>query len=470
MKTKGIRFKLTIWYALAFSVAGSLVFLSFYLLTKQALYYQTDSSLTTHGLKVMEVALRAGTGMHDDLAKQAFLDEFAKIPGMLIVIADREGKIIGSSSSANGEAIDSLVKDVIQSNEQSFLNRKVGVTNLRFWTNPIVKDGQPIGVILVAHPIDIIENSLSNLVSAMSIVYVSLVLLTTFGGYWLAKRATKPIREIVEKITRITAENLNERVMVHRSGDEIEELSETFNSLMDRLDSAFKRERQFIGDVAHELKTPLATLQGEIELALSRKRVAAEYKITLSEALVDTKRLGKTLANILDLAWSQADTKMEEVGLTSLTEEIQEIARKLSFQKKIVIKSKIKKGVVVKGRRDKLMRAILNLVDNAIKYTPNKGLVEIGLFEDKDQVVIRVKDSGAGISKIDLPHIFERFYRGNKTEKTLGSGLGLAIAKAIVEAHRGKLVIMSKKGKGTTATISLPKLTRVFMNSSYPVS
>ncbi|MFZ2202174.1 MAG: hypothetical protein WAV56_02135, partial [Microgenomates group bacterium] len=143
MKLRGIRFKLTIWYALAFSIAGSLIFLAFYLLTKQALYYQTDTTISAHGLKVTEVALRQGTGMHDDLAKQAFLDEFAKIPGMLIIIADEEGKIVGSSlASENDKVIDSLVREVIQSDEQTFLNRKVGVTNLRFWTNPVIKEGR----------------------------------------------------------------------------------------------------------------------------------------------------------------------------------------------------------------------------------------------------------------------------------------------------------------------------------------
>ena len=123
MKLRGIRFQLTIWYALAFSVAGSLVFLSFYLLTRQALYYQTDTTISAHGLKVLEVALRQGTGMHDDLAKQAFLDEFAKIPGMLIVIADNEGEIVGSSAAYgdSNETIGALMKEVVRLDKQSFL-------------------------------------------------------------------------------------------------------------------------------------------------------------------------------------------------------------------------------------------------------------------------------------------------------------------------------------------------------------
>lgn len=461
MKLRGIRFKLTMWYALAFSIAGSLVFLSFYLLTRQALYYQTDTTISAHGLKVLEVALRQGTGMHDDLAKQAFLDEFAKIPGMLIIIADKEGKIVGSSlASENDEVINSLVREVIQSGEQTFLNRKVGATNLRFWTNPIIKEGRMIGVILVAHPIDVIENSLSALVSAMSVVYVSLVLVTTFGGYLLAKKATQPISEMTEKIMRISAENLNERVGVRRTNDEIQELSETFNSLMDRLDSAFTRERQFIGDVAHELKTPLATLQGEIELALAKKRKTKEYEHTLKEALIDAKRLGKTLANILDLAWSQTDAKMEKVNLTEVVEELTEVAKKLAIQKHVIIKSNIAKNAFIQGKKDKVARAILNLVDNAIKFVPSKGRVEIGLTQEKNRAVVKITDNGSGIDKADLPHIFERFFRGNKTE-TAGSGLGLPIAKAIIEAMRGKLTITSQKGGGATAIVYLPLATRL---------
>lgn len=459
MKPRGIRFKLTIWYALAFSVAGSIIFLSFYLLTRQALYYQTDISLSTHGLKVMEVALRQDTGMHDGLAKQAFLDEFAKIPGMLVIIADKGGKVLSSSLSygENNQAIDSLSKEAALYKESTFQNKEVGTTNLRFWVNPIIKEGQTMGVILVAHPIDVIENSLSALVSAMSIVYVSLVMLTTFGGFLLAKKATKPISEITQKIRRITAENLNERVGVTKTDDEIEELSETFNGLMDRLDSAFKRERQFIGDVAHELKTPLTTLTGEIELALSKKRKSEDYRQTLKEALIDARRLSTTLRDLLDLAWTQTDAKHEKVALSMLVADIAKVAKKLALAKRIRIRGKIEGKLFVLGRKDKLSRAILNLVENAIKFSPEKGLVEIGAKKEGDFTVIEIADNGGGISKADKPHIFERFFRGNRTG-TAGSGLGLPIAQAIIEAHRGKIKIESAKDRGTTAKVYLPSL------------
>ncbi len=456
MKHKGIRFKLTIWYALAFSIAGSLIFLSFYLLTRQALYYQTDTSLSSHGLKVMEVALRTDTGMHDSLAKQAFLDEFAKIPGMLVVIADSEGKVVGSSLSYGEEnaEIDSLVKEVIQLNKLVFLSRKIGTNNLRFWVNPINKEGKLVGVILVAHPIDVIEKSLSALVSAMSVVYFSLVMLTIFGGYLLAKKATRPISEITEKIKRITAKNLNQRVGVRKTDDEIQELAETFNGLMDRLDRSFSRERQFIGDIAHELKTPLATLSGEIELALAKKRKSEEYRRALSEASIDAKRLGNTLKDILDLAWSKTDVKLERVDLSAVVHDLAEVAKKLGFNKRIKVEEEVDKKIYVLGKRDKLARAVLNLIDNAIKFTPESGLVKVRLKKEGGKAVIEVIDNGNGIDETDLPHIFERFYRGKTVVD--GSGLGLAITKAITEAMRGKIAIVSNKGAGTTARIRLP--------------
>ena len=462
MKLRGIGFKLTVWYALAFSIAGSIIFLSFYLLTKQALYYQTDAALSTHGQKVMEVALRRGADMHDELAKQAFLDEFAKIPGMLIVIGDNKGEIIGSSAvyGNDNETIVALVKEVVKSNQPAFFSRRVGALILRFWTQSISKDGQTIGVILVAHPIEIIEKSLADLVSAMSIVYVGLVILTTFGGYLLSRKATAPVRELTEKITRITAENLDERVMVRRTGDEIEELSTTFNGLLDRLDRAFRRERQFIGDLAHELKTPLATLRGEIELALARKRGAAQYRRALGESLTDAKRLSETLANILDLAWSKTDTQMEKVNLSSLMSDLAEVAEKMAGLKKIRVKHNIAKRTFVLGKRDKLSRAILNLIDNAVKFSPNKGEVIIYLGKEKGGAVVKISDNGEGIKKADKPHIFNRFYRGKNTGTT-GSGLGLPIALAIVTAHQGRLSITSKRGGGTTATIYLPQYNKL---------
>ena len=218
------------------------------------------------------------------------------------------------------------------------------------------------------------------------------------------------------------------------------------------MNEAFVRERQFIGDVAHELKTPVATLKGGIEVTISKIRTNEEYKKAFDETLIDVNRLSSTIKNILDLAWigaENANLDDKHFDLSGALIELQEIATKLGSQKHLILKGEIEPDIVVGGAEDKLSRAVLNIIDNAIKYTPSGGSVVMSLRKKKGNAVIEVKDTGIGIPEKESEHIFERFYRGSKAAKTLGSGLGLAIAQGIIQAHRGNIEIKSKAGKGT---------------------
>lgn len=257
----------------------------------------------------------------------------------------------------------------------------------------------------------------------------------------------------------ITSKNLDDRIDDIQTNDEIGELAETFNKLLDRLHAAFKREQQFIADVAHELKTPLATLRSTIEVALQQKRESADYQKALEDALSETHRLSSTLKNVLDLAWSetpQEHKNAKSFNLSDLMDELLETAQKMAVQKKIVVSGSIAKNIMVYGFKDKLGRAILNIIDNAIKYTSQKGKIELVVKKDSISVLLIVKDTGRGISQKDIVHIFDRFYRGSSSERVFGSGLGLAIAKAIVHSHQGEIKVKSKIGQGTAFTITLP--------------
>lgn len=259
----------------------------------------------------------------------------------------------------------------------------------------------------------------------------------------------------------ISSENLSERIRDVGGENEIGELARSFNSLLDRLDDAFKRERQFITDVAHELKTPSATLQGGIEIALSKERTKEEYREALEEALIDARRQSKTLSNILDLAWSESNSNQDdkkEINLSRLFEDLEDIVIKLAKPKDITVEKTIEKNVLVPsiGTKDKLARAFLNILENAVKYTPRKGRIRILLKKEHSHAKIQVSDTGIGIAEKDLPHVFERFYRGSGTDKTLGSGLGLAITQSIIHGHLGKIQVKSIPGKGTTIIVVLP--------------
>lgn len=462
MNARSVRFRLTLWYSSAFFVTAAVVFAIFYLVISQILFRQTDSTLSSHGDKILEVLNRSESGMHTMLEKQAFIRDFSEIPGMLVIILDNSGRVINSSitSSPNEAVLSRLFQDSQGSNRPTYSNETVAGSTMRFWTSAVRdSQGQLSGVVLVAHPIDVVKSSLENLLIILTVILVVSVIPAIFGGYFLAKRALEPISQISEELKRISSASLDKRVVNPATGDELEELSGTFNNLLDQLGLAFKRERQFIGDVAHELKTPLSTLQSSVEITLSKKRSNEEYRQGYTESLIDINRISSTLKNILDLAWSDADDAVVSGKVFNLSEELLELrdmAAKMANAKKINISGKIDKSIFISGKKDKLSRALLNVIDNAVKYTPEEGIVALNLFKRSGKAIVEVKDTGSGIPEEDIPRIFERFYRGGKASKTFGSGLGLAIARAAVDSHHGEIRVASRVGHGTTFTVTLP--------------
>ncbi len=289
----------------------------------------------------------------------------------------------------------------------------------------------------------------------LSLLFLTLALL----GFTIIYKITKSLTYLSSRIRMISSKNLDERISGINSNDEIGELAQTFNQMIDRLNEAFKREQQFIADVAHEMKTPLSTLRSTVEITLSRKRSNEEYEKTFAEILKDTNRLSSTLKNVLDLAWSETSLEQKNANTFNLTElmtELSDVAKKMALKKNIKIEESIDKNIEIFGYREKLERALLNIIDNAIKYTSKNGKVSITASKNSRHATIKVKDSGIGIAVNDIPSIFDRFYRGSSTDKVFGSGLGLAIAKSIINAHRGEINVKSRVGEGSTFTIILP--------------
>lgn len=460
------------WYALIFSVAMAVVFFAFYFLTQQSLLSHTDAAITAHNEKIVEIISQEDTTMNQSFINDGriFVQQFSEMPGMLLVIGDPYGKILYQSQDlgANETTITDLLEKSANIIRPTFVNHNIGATPLRFGVFPAERDGQLKAIVLMGQPMDVIQKSLNALTLTLVSVYFGLLVLTIIGGFLLARKALSPIAQVSKQLKKISAENLKERVPESETGDEIEELSQTFNSLLDHLDEAFVRERQFIGDVAHELKTPIATLKGGIEVTMTKSRTNEEYKKAFGETLIDVNRLSTTIKNILDLAWIGAEnTNLGEnqFDLSGTLIELQEIAVKLASQKHIFLRGEVESGIVVGGAEDKISRAVLNIIDNAIKYTPPGGSVIMSLRKRRGNAVIEVKDTGIGVPENELEHIFERFYRGSKTVKVLGSGLGLAITQGIVKAHRGEILVTSKAGKGTLVLITLPLFKKSFMSS-----
>lgn len=291
-------------------------------------------------------------------------------------------------------------------------------------------------------------------------VYVlgALFLILSVIGFVIIYRITKSITNLSNQIRQISSKNLDKRISSNRSDDEIGQLASSFNELLDRLDVAFKRERQFIADVAHEMKTPIATLRSSFEVTLHKERSNEEYKKIIKDSISETDRLTTTLKDVLDLAWSEVPNEnlRSKFNLSELMFEMSEIAQKLAIKKKISVIYTIAPHIQMFGFRERLGRAILNIIDNAIKYTFQNGKITISLIQEFNNALITIKDSGQGIEEAELNQIFDRFYRGSKTNKIFGAGLGLAIAKATVGIHKGAIKVESKPKLGSTFTIALP--------------
>jgi heavy metal sensor kinase len=287
--------------------------------------------------------------------------------------------------------------------------------------------------------------------------------LLSFGGWFLAGRLLEPVVNITRAARRINAGNLSKRIHVEDTRDELSQLAETFNSMLARLEDSFNRTRQFTADASHELRTPLAILKGETEVALRWGKDPEELRQTLESNLEEIDRMGRIIEDLLLLAKSEAGELRLDIREFSLGDLLQDLylqGKTLGEQKAIDISLSLQviEDIRLKGDQFHLHRLMLNLVNNAIKYTPENGRVEIRLAVEGNEAVLAVADSGIGIAAEHLPHLFERFYRVDEARNRSagGTGLGLAIVKSIAEAHEGRVEIESTPGTGSVFTIRLP--------------
>jgi signal transduction histidine kinase len=296
-------------------------------------------------------------------------------------------------------------------------------------------------------------------VGVASIVLVPLVvLLTSFGGWLIAGRALAPIGSIDTTLRAIEATDLSRRVEVHPPDRELSALVGTINGLLARLERAFQDLRDFTADASHQLQTPLTIMKSSIELA---RTSPAEMSPTLLDDLEEeVDDMSSVVAELQALSLADADAQESnrtEVDLSELCMDAAEILKALGESRDVTVEADVVPGVTLWGDPAKLKQVVLNLGDNAIKYTPEGGRVTVRLRREDGLAALQVTDSGVGISPEHLRRIFDRFFRGRAGDKeTRGSGLGLAIAKRIVEVHRGTIHASSQPGSGTTFSVRFP--------------
>jgi heavy metal sensor kinase len=346
-----------------------------------------------------------------------------------------------------------------EAGRETFETVELPTMSLRVLTMPIVAGGQIERLVQVAVPLDAVETARRRFLLILAGLAPLAILGAAAGGWWLAGRALAPVDAMVESARRITAEDLSQRVAVPPADDELGRLASGLNDMLARLERAFSSARRFSADAAHELRTPLTILKGEVEVALASTQTPDEYRRVLASAQEEVDRLAALVEDLLFLARADAGVApppQDSVDLRAVLDDAGPALIALAERGGQHLTVDTNGPVLVRGSAPLLLRVVVNLVDNAIKYTPTGGQVFVRLAA-AGQAELTVRDTGPGIAADDQARVFDRFFRGDPARERGGTGLGLALTRSIVQLHGGRITVESQPGQGTCFRVWLPR-------------
>lgn len=333
---------------------------------------------------------------------------------------------------------------------------------LRTLRIPVRLAGNEQYILVIADSLSGVFGILSRRLLGIMISFPFVLLFTSFLGGVFADRVLGPVKKIAETAEGITRKSLERRVELEDVDEEIKFLAEAFNRMIERLEKSFLHIGEFSSHVAHELKTPLAIIRGDVQVTLKSEQDSGEYKRVLEETLYETSRMLRVIDDLLIVSRFDYEPNVFQytmIDVRTFLADIFEKARILASEKKLdLLFENPETKAVIRGDDVHLRRLFFNLINNAIKFTPSGGQIRLSSEADAERIRISVRDSGPGIPEKDLPRVFERFFRGRQVADGMpGSGLGLAISEIIVRAHHGTIQVESKPGEGTCFTVTLPR-------------
>lgn len=465
-----IRLRLTLWYVFLLAIILIVFSGTLYAILSFSLLNELDRTLERRAAEVQNGATAAFDLQSDPrgfLSRGRLLIPSANTfatPGVYVQVTTPDGTMVSRSENLGDQTLTisaDLVARVARG-DSSYANTTSSNIPLRVYASPLALRSQTIGIIIVAQSLQPTNDTLARLAALLAGGVFLGLLFAAVGGAILADRALAPIDRVTRTAQSITASNdLNRRIEGAKSRDEVGLLAATFNEMLARIDGIFRAQQQFVADVSHELRSPLTAIRGNLDLL---RRGAAEDAAQRADALgaIDSEsaRMQRLVSDLLLLAQADAGFKirMERVELDTLVLDVYRQGRAMARDVTVALGKEDQAQVM--GDPDRLKQLLMNLVDNAIKHTPSGGSITISLERDEQWVRIAVSDTGIGIPAADLPKIFDRLYRVDKSRARDkgGTGLGLAIAKWIAEAHGGRIDAQSQVGKGSVFTVWLPIL------------
>lgn len=459
-----LRVRLTLWYGCALAMVLITFSVVLYVLTARNLRDDIDQSLEeTATAAVRSLQERGFLPLIDEEELLSQFPELARIDKFFQIFSPSGTITIRSPNIRQHEVPLSRTALEATFNGQTILEsaKYPHEPPLRLISVPIIHRGNLLYIVQVGTSMESIEDTLRRFLILLIVAMPIALAVSLAAGWFLAGRALRPVDAITLAAQRIAAGDLSQRLTMPTAPDEIGRLAGTFNNMIGRLDTSFRQIRQFTSDASHELRTPLTVMKGETELVLRRPRALEDYQSVLESNLEEIDRMTRIVEELLFLSRADmGEVKMESkpVFLETLVEDIHRQAPLLGQDRNIEVVLRTVMPALVQGDELRLRELLLNLVENAVKYSHPGGKVEIGLVTVGQEAILSVTDQGIGIGSEDHTKIFNRFFRtdGARNHTKKGTGLGLAICAWIAELHKGRISVKSAVGQGSTFTVTLP--------------
>jgi heavy metal sensor kinase len=451
--------RLTAWYAAIFAVSSGLAFLIVYFVVVAVVQDRTDNDLRED---IEEFASFVEEGGIERVKKELAIE----------TQGDEAEVVYFRLWQPNGTEI--LSTDVsdwpsLPAPRDALARIAGGMTTLA-QTLPVRQDGHGVRALYGSIGRDMIleigqsleedEEFIAAFRNGFLLTLVAVILLSAPVGWFMARRALRGVGAVTRTAKQIAAGQLDRRVQVRSRGDELEELAQAFNAMLDRIQRLIVGMREMTDNLAHDLRSPLARIRAAAEMTLTGPShnggQAAAANIT-----DECDRLLAMINTTLDIAEAQsgaAKLRIGEVELVDLVQNAQDLFQTVAEDRGITLASELPPECRIQADAHRLQRVVANLLDNAIKYTPQSGVIKTRLVNDGDSVRLSIEDTGVGIATQDLPRVFQRFYRCDESRSQPGNGLGLSLALAFVRAHGGDITVASRPGQGSTFTIVLPRV------------
>jgi len=453
-----LAFRLTVWYAGIFTVSSLLAFFFFYLQMVSIIGQRMDEELLDDVKEFSD--LLAAKGVEE--VKQTMVLE-AKEDGeknLFFRLLTPEGKESASSDlSSWGQLSVNLpaLQRITEGAKHEFVT--IAVEGRRHKARTVYGHIGPAAILQIGRSLKDDDEFVAGFREIFGTTLAVVMVLAALLGWFMAKRALTHVEEVTRTARAISASDLEQRVPVKGQADEIDRLATTFNDMLDRIQTLVTEMKEMTENIAHDLRSPITRIRGMAEMALTTGKAIDEYEAAAASTVEDCDRLLEMINTMLYISQTEATAgklPTEEVDMTGVVRNACELFQPVAEDKGVNLVVEIGTDFKVRGALQGLQRMLANLIDNALNCTPSPGTVTVSVSGDDKLGVIAVKDTGIGIPQDELPLIFRRFYRCDRSRSLPGTGLGLTLVQAIVHAHRGRIAVTSTPNVGTTFTVTLP--------------